>query len=64
MNGFAMNLILFWARLHHAMSGMSVFIVIGIVLVAVLIGWIILSTCRGGGMWDSMVEKATGRRMS
>lgn len=49
MNELMMNMILFTARLHHAMQGMSVFYVIGNVLAAMLIGFVVISICTAGG---------------
>jgi len=64
MNDIMMNVILFWARLHHALMGMNVFCVIGIVLGAMGIGFVVISICRCGGHLDDLMEKISGRRMS
>ena len=49
MNELMMNWILFTVRLRQAMLGMSVFSVIGIVLAAMLIGFVVITFCRAGG---------------
>ena len=51
-------------RLHHAMQGMNVFCVIGIVLGAMFIGFVVISICKVGGRMDDLMEKISGRRMS
>ena len=43
---------------------MNVFCVIGLVLTAMFIGWVVISICRVGASPDRLKEKATGRRMS